>query len=80
MPNFNSLLNEQIRRLARREVKSQTKITRRLTAHYRRDIAACGTIQKDAASLRFPSQPIHPKYAASMALQASATSRGFRST
>lgn len=40
MPNINSLLNEQIRRLARREIKSQTKITRRLTAQYRRDIAA----------------------------------------
>lgn len=48
MPNINSLLNEQIRRLARREIKSQTKITRRLTAQYRRDIAA---LKRQVASL-----------------------------
>jgi DNA-binding transcriptional regulator YiaG len=40
MPNITTVLNEQIRRLARREVKAQTKATRRLTAQYRRDIAA----------------------------------------
>ncbi|MGA2498804.1 MAG: hypothetical protein ABSH20_13760 [Tepidisphaeraceae bacterium] len=40
MPNLASVLNEQIRRLSRREIKAQTRSTRRLTAHYRRDIAA----------------------------------------
>lgn len=40
MPNLASVLNEQIRRLAKREVTAQTRVTRRLTAQYRRDIAA----------------------------------------
>jgi DNA-binding transcriptional regulator YiaG len=40
MPNITSVLNEQIRRLARREIKSQSRIVRRLTAQHRRDIAA----------------------------------------
>ncbi len=48
MPNLTSILNEQIRRLSRREIKAQTSTTRRLTAHYRRDIAA---LKRQVASL-----------------------------
>src|SRR5688572_6640946 len=40
MPNLTTALNDQIRRLARREIAAQTRSTRRLTAQYRRDIAA----------------------------------------
>jgi DNA-binding transcriptional regulator YiaG len=40
MPNVNAVLNEQIRRLARREITASTKTIKRVTAHYRRDIAA----------------------------------------
>lgn len=40
MPNLTSILNEQIRRLARREIRSNTGVVRRATAQYRRDIAA----------------------------------------
>ena len=40
MPNINAVINEQIRRLARREIKSNTKSIKKATAHYRRDIAA----------------------------------------
>lgn len=40
MANISSVLNDQIRRLSRREITAQTKTTRRLTAQYRRDIAA----------------------------------------
>src|SRR4051812_43756943 len=39
MPNLNAVLNDQIRRLARREIRAQAKKTRRLTAQHRRDIA-----------------------------------------
>jgi DNA-binding transcriptional regulator YiaG len=57
MPNINTVVNEQIRRLARREITAQTKTLRKATAHYRRDIAALkrqvaelaklvGTVQK----------------------------------
>src|SRR5688572_20621270 len=49
MPNLASALNDQIRRLSRREITSQTKTTRRLTAQYRRDIAA---LKRQVASLR----------------------------
>jgi DNA-binding transcriptional regulator YiaG len=49
MPNLASALNEKIRRLARREINSQTKTTRRLTAQYRRDIAA---LKREMLSLR----------------------------
>src|SRR4051812_160950 len=49
MPNLASALNDHIRRLSRREIKSQTKSTRRLTAQYRRDIAA---LKREVASLR----------------------------
>jgi len=40
MANLLSLLNERIRRLARREIRAQTQKTRRLTAQHRRDLAA----------------------------------------
>jgi len=40
MPNLLSLLNDRIRRVARREIRTQTQKTRRLTAQHRRDIAA----------------------------------------
>jgi len=40
MPNVNAVLNEQIRRLARREISANTKKTKKASAHYRRDIAA----------------------------------------
>jgi DNA-binding transcriptional regulator YiaG len=49
MPNLTSLLNDQIRRLARREITAQTRTTRRLTAQYRRDIAA---LKRQVAALR----------------------------
>jgi DNA-binding transcriptional regulator YiaG len=49
MPNLTSILNEQIRRLARREITAKTKGTRRLTAQYRRDIAA---LKRQVSSLQ----------------------------
>jgi DNA-binding transcriptional regulator YiaG len=49
MPNLSSVLNEQIRRLARREIRSNTRVVRKATAHYRRDIAA---LKREVASLR----------------------------
>lgn len=56
MPNITSVLNDQIRRLARREIKSQTRSTRRLVAQYRRDIAALkrqvAALQKTVAFLQ----------------------------
>lgn len=48
MPNITAVLNEQIRRLAGREIVARTKTTRKLTAHYRRDIAA---LKRQVASL-----------------------------
>jgi DNA-binding transcriptional regulator YiaG len=49
MPNLTNILNEQIRRLARREITARTKGTRRLTAQYRRDIAA---LKRQVSSLQ----------------------------
>ena len=40
MANLLSLLNERIRRLARREITAQTRKTRRMTAQHRRDLAS----------------------------------------
>lgn len=40
MPNVLPALNDHIRRLARREVRAQTRVTKRATSQYRRDIAA----------------------------------------
>ena len=48
MPNLMSVLNEQIRRLARREITAETKTLRRLNAQHRRDIAA---LKRQASSL-----------------------------
>lgn len=56
MPNLTTVLNDQIRRVARREIRAQTKTTKRLTAQYRRDIAALkwqvATLQKTVAFLQ----------------------------
>ena len=40
MANLSNVLNEHVRRLARREIRQSIKTTRKLTAQYRRDIAA----------------------------------------
>ena len=40
MPNITSVLNEQIRRLAKREIKANTKVVRKATVEYRHAIAA----------------------------------------
>jgi DNA-binding transcriptional regulator YiaG len=66
MPNINAVVNEQIRRLARREITASTKTIKRATGHYRRDIAALkrqvaqlvklvGTLQK-----QMPAPPLTP--------------------
>jgi len=39
MPNFTSVLREEITRLAKRQVRRETGTTRRLSARHRRDIA-----------------------------------------
>jgi DNA-binding transcriptional regulator YiaG len=39
MPNIATVLKQEITRLARREVNSQTKVIRKASAQYRRDIA-----------------------------------------
>jgi DNA-binding transcriptional regulator YiaG len=49
MANVTTALNEQIRRLARREINAQTRATRRLTARHRRDLAA---LKRQVAELR----------------------------
>ena len=49
MPNVINALNEQIRRLARREIRASIKATRKATAQYRRDIAA---LKREITSLR----------------------------
>ncbi len=46
MPNVLPALNEHISRLARREVRTQTRVTKRAASHYRRDIAALKRIVK----------------------------------
>ena len=40
MPNLAGVLKDEIRRLARKEIKAEIAATRRATAQYRRDIAA----------------------------------------
>jgi len=49
MSNISSILNEQIRRVARREIRSNTQSVRRATAHYRHDIAALKRLVTDLA-------------------------------
>jgi len=39
MPNLGSILKDEIRRLARREIRSQVGVTKRAAARHRRDIA-----------------------------------------
>ena len=39
MPNIAGVLKEEIRRLAKKEIKTQVGTTKRATAKYRRDIA-----------------------------------------
>ncbi len=39
MPNLASVLKDEIRRVARKEIKSQTGVTKRASAQHRRDIA-----------------------------------------
>ena len=39
MPNLASMLNDEIRRLAKREIKAATRSTKQAVAQYRRDIA-----------------------------------------
>jgi DNA-binding transcriptional regulator YiaG len=66
MPNVNAVLNEQIRRLARREIKANTKTIKKATGHYRRDIAAMkrqiAQLTKVVATLqkRMPNQTLTP--------------------
>src|ERR1035437_4003271 len=66
MPNVNAVLNEQIRRLARREIKANTKTVKKATSHYRRDIAALkrqvAQLAKQVKGLekQAPSQPQVP--------------------
>ena len=66
MPNVASVLNEQIRRLARREIKANTKTVKKATSHYRRDIAALkrqiAQLTKSVKGLekQAPSQPQLP--------------------
>jgi DNA-binding transcriptional regulator YiaG len=40
MPNIMSALKQEITRLARKEARSQTQVLKKMSAHYRRDIAA----------------------------------------
>jgi len=40
MPNLLNVVDDRIRRVARREIRGQTQKTRRLTAQHRRDLAA----------------------------------------
>jgi DNA-binding transcriptional regulator YiaG len=56
VPNINAVVNEQIRRLARREITANTKAIRKAAGHYRRDIAALkrqvAQLLKEMASMR----------------------------
>lgn len=56
MPNVNAVLNEQMRRIARREIRANAKAVKRATGHYRRDIAALkrqvAALQRELAGLR----------------------------
>lgn len=67
MPNVNAVLNEQIRRLSRREITAGTKVLKKVTARYRTDIA---TLKRQVAALvkavsvlqkQMPSQTPTPK-------------------
>jgi transcriptional regulator with XRE-family HTH domain len=66
MPNVNAVLNEQIRRLARREIRKSTTTIKKATAHYRRDIALLkrqlAALLREIAGLKklVPNQPQIP--------------------
>ncbi|MFI5378544.1 MAG: helix-turn-helix transcriptional regulator [Tepidisphaerales bacterium] len=49
MSNLNTVLNERIARIARKEIKAQTGTTKRAAVHYRRDIAA---LKREVSGLR----------------------------
>lgn len=49
MANLNSVLNERIGRVARKQIKGELSIVRRLTAQHRRDLA---TLKRTVASMR----------------------------
>ena len=40
MPNLAAVLKDEVRRLARKEIKAELAVTKKATAQYRRDIAA----------------------------------------
>ena len=50
MPNLGSILKDEIRRLARREIRSQVAATKRAAAQHRRDIAELKRLVKSLAS------------------------------
>ena len=50
MPNLGSILKDEIRRLARREIRSQVAATKRAAAHHRRDIAELKRLVKCLAN------------------------------
>jgi DNA-binding transcriptional regulator YiaG len=47
MPNLASVLKDEIRRLARREIRSQVAVTKRAATQHRRDIAELKRLVKD---------------------------------
>ena len=49
MPNVLSVLRNEICRLARKEIRSQTGVTKRASAQHRRDIAELKRMIKDLA-------------------------------
>jgi DNA-binding transcriptional regulator YiaG len=50
MPNLGSILKDEIRRLARREIRSQVAATKRAAAQHRRDIAELKRLVKSLAN------------------------------
>ena len=50
MPNLGSILKDEIRRLARREIRSKVAVTKRAAAQHRRDIAELKRLVKDLSN------------------------------
>jgi len=50
MPNLGSILKDEIRRLARREIRSQVAVTKRAATQHRRDIAELKRLVKSMAN------------------------------
>jgi DNA-binding transcriptional regulator YiaG len=50
MPNLGSILKDEIRRLARREIRSQVAVTKRVATQHRRDIAELKRLVKSMAN------------------------------